>query len=179
MHSAIEELARVMPPPSGGGDPVDWSEVQQSSGIRLPEDYRDFVSLYGGGVLNLAVYLETPPVAGSPSGHLLDSRPGPLPEREVERHPFLQGLDVFPFAKSAHGDAVSWICNIENPNEWEILVFTRQPSGGQRQWTRFACGWGEFLVRLIRYEISSPFSQSEFPGSRPEFVSWKDDRYWE
>jgi hypothetical protein len=117
MNSAAEELVGVMPPPSAGGDAVDWSDVRQGSGIEFPEDYKDFVSLYGDGVLNFAVYLETPPVPGSPSGFLLDSRPGHLPEREVERYPFLRGQDVFPFAKSAHGDAVCWICNFQDPDE--------------------------------------------------------------
>ncbi|WP_229850150.1 SMI1/KNR4 family protein, partial [Streptomyces termitum] len=50
----------------------------RSTGLRLPADYRDFVTLYGGGDLNECLGISTPPVAGSPYGGLL-----PVPPRKI------------------------------------------------------------------------------------------------
>ncbi|MFF1798793.1 hypothetical protein ACFVXQ_32045, partial [Kitasatospora sp. NPDC058263] len=49
VHPAITRLAALLGEPSAPGDTVDWDELAQTTGLRLPADYRDFVALYGGG----------------------------------------------------------------------------------------------------------------------------------
>jgi hypothetical protein len=49
---AIAELLRAVPPPVRPvepGDAVQWGEIQETLGIRLPGDYHDFGLRYGSG----------------------------------------------------------------------------------------------------------------------------------
>ena len=49
--SALEEICHLIPPPirpNNAGH--DWKYVENQLGLRLPSDYKDFVSLYGKGV---------------------------------------------------------------------------------------------------------------------------------
>lgn len=51
MNPYIERLPELVRPPLGGGDYVDWEAFQTEFGFVLPTDFREFMGLYGGGVL--------------------------------------------------------------------------------------------------------------------------------
>jgi hypothetical protein len=52
MTPAIRKLTKILPPPS---QPVeasgDWDEVERTLGTALPDDYKEFISLYGTGFI--------------------------------------------------------------------------------------------------------------------------------
>ncbi|WP_405363504.1 SMI1/KNR4 family protein [Kitasatospora sp. NBC_00085] len=41
-----------MPPHDGSGDIVDWDSVEETLGVPLPSDFRDFVAVYGAGSID-------------------------------------------------------------------------------------------------------------------------------
>lgn len=45
---AVSDIISVIPPPPGHGwRAVDWASVEQSLGLPLPQDYKDFIAVYG------------------------------------------------------------------------------------------------------------------------------------
>ena len=72
MHWAVDELTPIMPPPTCGGDPVDWDALRVDTGWELPADYRDFVAVYGMGAISDSISISTPRFEGYPyEDHLL------------------------------------------------------------------------------------------------------------
>lgn len=69
---AVTRLSALLGAPSSQGDVVDRDELARTTGLRLPADCRDFVTLYGGGELDEYLGVSMPPVAGSPYGGLVD-----------------------------------------------------------------------------------------------------------
>jgi hypothetical protein len=56
MHPVVEQLVAVLVPPEDvasdvAGD-VDWGRAVDVLGTALPQDYRDFLGRYGGGVID-------------------------------------------------------------------------------------------------------------------------------
>jgi hypothetical protein len=52
MHPAVEELRRLVPPPeTPNGADGDWGACERDLGLRLPADYKEFISTYGSGTL--------------------------------------------------------------------------------------------------------------------------------
>lgn len=84
MHPSVARLAGLLPPHPGAGDPVDWDEAARRWGIPIPADYRDFVSVYGGGEINRSLSIALPlEVAQGPRGplHFETRRPSPKAAR--------------------------------------------------------------------------------------------------
>ncbi|WP_405873966.1 SMI1/KNR4 family protein [Streptomyces sp. NBC_00005] len=59
MHPAVERLSGIIPP----GAPRrsrDWPAAEQRLGTPLPEDYKELVETYGGGVFDETIWLLDP-----------------------------------------------------------------------------------------------------------------------
>ncbi|WP_239109979.1 hypothetical protein [Streptomyces anulatus] len=46
-HPAVVRLRELLPPPSSGGDAVDWEQIERTTRPVFPADYREFVSWRG------------------------------------------------------------------------------------------------------------------------------------
>jgi hypothetical protein len=52
MHPAVAELRRLVPPPAHpDGADGDWAACERELQLRLPEDYKEFISAYGSGTI--------------------------------------------------------------------------------------------------------------------------------
>ncbi|KUN68846.1 hypothetical protein AQJ46_19995 [Streptomyces canus] len=157
MHWAVEELGRVMRPPAGGGDTVDWEALRAETGWELPVDYRDFVAVYGLGAIGDSIGILTPAFGGYPyEDHLLHGTEWP-PED-----------GTLTWASNEAGDDFLWTC-VGEPDEWRV-VFRPRNRRGEHQ---YDMGMAEFLLRLVRREIRPPLgAELEFPAT---FVSWREE----
>ncbi|MFJ9845981.1 SMI1/KNR4 family protein [Kitasatospora sp. NPDC101155] len=177
VHPAITRLSALLGEPSALGDTVDWDELARSTGLRLPADYRDFVTLYGGGELDEYLGVSTPPVAGSPYGDLvdgLDFDPREEPTAPTGTAPEdLEKGRLLPFASSANGDVVFWLCDARDPDSWDVVVFKRQPLHGEERWVRFDAGFGDFLLGTLGGTLPNPFSDSGFARPPHAYRNWR------
>lgn len=131
VHTAITRLTALLGELSTPGDTVDWDGLAQTTGLRLPADCRDFVTLYGGGELDEYLGVSTPPVAGSPYGDLVDGldfdpREEPVPPAGTASED-MEERRLLPFARSATGEVAFWLCDARDPDSWDVVVFKRQP----------------------------------------------------
>lgn len=83
-HPAVARLYQLLTPPATGGDVVDWEEIERTTGLAFPADYREFVGSYGGGETDAYLSVSTPPVPGSPYGDLLDRVNPAITDRDRE-----------------------------------------------------------------------------------------------
>lgn len=175
-HPAVARLRESLPPPISGGDAVVWEEVERTTRLVLPADYREFVESYGGGEIDEYLSVSTPPVPGSAYGDLLDRVDPALSDRDREELgallPGSAGPSLLPFADSASSDVAFWLRD-GAPDDWRVAVFRRQAPHGMNRWTVFAGGMASFLVAVMTGEVS-PFSERLPAGDRHEFVSWRN-----
>ncbi|MFD7986771.1 SMI1/KNR4 family protein [Kitasatospora indigofera] len=177
VHPAITQLSAVLGEPITPGDIVDWEELTRTTGLRLPADYRDFVTLYGGGELDEYLGISTPPVAGSPYGDLVDGLDfDPREEPAVLAGTAPKDLEegrLLPFAGSANSDVVFWLCDSQDPDSWDVVVFKRQPLYGEDRWVRFEAGLGDFLLGTLCGTLPNPFSDSGFARPPHVYRNWR------
>jgi hypothetical protein len=172
-HPAIARLRELLPAPASGGDPVDWSEIEQTVGLALPADYREFVETYGGGEIDEYMCVLTPPVPGSPYGELLDRITPVLSDLEDLRA--LLPPDVvpplWPFADLGEGDVAFWLRE-GAPDDWRVAVWQRQIAYGDNRWKVFDGGMAAFLLAVLTGQIA-PFSDELSDTDQHEFKSWR------
>lgn len=105
---------------------MDRDELARTTGLRLPADCRDFVTLYGGGELDEYLGVSMPPVAGSPYGGLvdgLDFDPREEPVALVGTNPEdVEKGGFFP-ARSSNVDVVFRLCDARDPDSWDIVAW--------------------------------------------------------
>ncbi|MEU0786107.1 SMI1/KNR4 family protein [Streptomyces sp. NPDC006173] len=59
MHPAVERLTEIIPPDAARRS-RDWAAAEQQLGTPLPEDYKELVETYGGGVFDETIWLLDP-----------------------------------------------------------------------------------------------------------------------
>ncbi|GAA1009021.1 hypothetical protein STXM2123_3728 [Streptomyces sp. F-3] len=174
-HPAVARLRELLPPPVSGGDVVDWEEIERTTRLTFPDDYREFVETYGGGEIDEYLSVSTPPVPGSAYGDLLDRVDPALSDRDREELGSLLpgGLlpPLLPFADSASSDVAFWLRE-GAPNNWRVAVFRRQTPYGKNHWTVFDGGMAWFLVAVLTGEVN-PLSERLSVENQYVFVSWR------
>ena len=175
---ALRALRGLVSPPVVGGVTVDWDELYEGTGVRLPDDYREFVAAYGGGEFNSYMAVIIPPAEGYPYGGQWYGVPELIDlEAHVDVPVWLHGVKVLSYAGDADGDEVFWTCAAEDPNAWGTLVYKRQHKAREDPWKRFSMGMVDFWSALFRGEIESPFSSGSFPGGNPTYKNWRESDY--
>jgi hypothetical protein len=180
LHWAIRELNDLVPPPEGGGDSISWEAHFPGLPAGLPEDYRNFISMYGGGTLD--GYL----IVASPAMELANRSAVPKMEDALLRPIDLKYLGsysdtpasmrLFPFAFSGSSDAVYWHRDSDDPNSWRVFVRMRHPAPRENAWRFYDFGAVEFMVRWLRSDIENPFGSDEFPTGDPSYENWREWR---
>ncbi|MCT4352613.1 SMI1/KNR4 family protein [Streptomyces sp. Je 1-79] len=172
-HRAVARLREVLPPPVSGGDSIDWQEIQRTTGLTLPVDYREFVESYGGGEIDEYLSISTPPVPGSAYGDLLDRTDPALshPEHLLALLPGSELPSLLPFADSASSDVAFWLCE-GAPDDWPVAIFRRQTPYGMNRWTVFDGGMASFCVAVLTGKVN-PFSERLSAEDRHEFLTWR------
>ncbi len=178
MDEAVERLREIMPTPPEGGDVIDWEREQAESGVRLPADYRDFVVVYGGGVINRHLQIHTPRVPGSLICGALSWPPAERGEFDLEwlsrTAPGADPLRLLQFGATDDGDEVLWARSDGSPEDWRVLVFLRDPLR-ENPWTLFDGGMARFVLALVSGELTAPppFDSPVFPGNPPTYLGWR------
>jgi hypothetical protein len=166
-------LSRIMPPPA---NPVEaggsWSYVEERLGVELPEDFKDFIQLYGSGRIDRFVSVLNP-FSTRPTLNLLEQSTRQLDalrelhdyfgeQNPFELYPTAGGL--LPVAITDNGDVIHWLTS-GNPADWTIVVNeARSPD-----YEQFACNLTAFLEGLlVKSIICRALPSSAFNGT-PEF----------
>ena len=177
---SIDALVDILPPPI---HPIDnlltgWSDIEAQLGASLPDDYKAFNQIYGGGFIGR--FLEPfVPVSEIKGVRLVEEalatnrRLQEWKEREgVAACPyslFPQDGGLLAWGHTVNGDTLSWLTE-GDPNSW-IVVVGSMPV--MPEYYRYDVNMTDFLVRILTRELRCPLFPSKFPPKKPLFEqSW-------
>jgi hypothetical protein len=87
---SIESLSRrLMPPQSPADSRGDWDSVENAIGVSLPDDFKDFINMYGSGTIGEFLTVLNP----------FSIRPGLSLIDESKRQ-----LDILHYLQSSRGE---------------------------------------------------------------------------
>jgi hypothetical protein len=161
MHPAVEKLRRLVPPPVGPiGADGDWAACEREMGLRLPEDYKEFISAYGGGTLCRLFEISSP--FSSPLLWRTGVRDwwvrwaeiydcfGEVPRAlPYPRYPAIPGL--LPWGTYGTADVLSWY-TAGSPDQWRVVYDDREEGFVEVPGLSFA----GFLVAALKGTVPLP-----------------------
>jgi len=163
----IENLIKAVPPPAATFEAFvgPWEEVEAELGTALPQDYKDFVRLYGRGYfmqfLGVAV-----PRSRNPNTRLELRVP-----RTSEAFRTFAGSEELPypiwpapgglisFGSTDNGDELFWLAQ-GPPSDWRVVVWGR----GLLEFEVFDCDLTDFLAGLATGTLLPKDFPEDLPG---------------
>jgi len=182
----IENLIKAVPPPAEPGDPFTgpWEPVEAELGTALPQDYKDFVRVYGHGYFMQFLGIDVP----------RSRNPNMRLERQVRlvcdglrqvghlAHPLWpERGGLLPFGGTDNGDTLLWLTR-GAPEEWRVVVLSGDSFG---EIEILDCDLTDFLAGLATGETQPkdlphdllPCEHMFIPHSRPPerivHVTWR------
>lgn len=164
----IGNLIKVVPPPA---EPFEaflgtWELIEGNLGTPLPQDYKDFVRLYGSGYFleflrvkvprsrNPNVRLETYIPRFCRELRALDDLPHPAWPAEG---------GMIPFGSTDNGDYLLWIAR-GAPDDWPVAIWNVRDG----DFEVIECDLTDFLAGLASGEIATEMFPSDLlPCDRP------------
>ncbi|CAM3911786.1 SMI1/KNR4 family protein [Kibdelosporangium persicum] len=173
----IDALLRVMPNDHGADERVDWAAAEARLGTSLPDDYRAFMAVYGGGAIDNLIILPPLPTdnswSGSISEHTKQLRDLWDTEGGVPGVP--PGANqVLSWGTGCNANELGWLVTGLDPNLWPVVVWRRHESP---PWALFECGMAEFIRRLMTAEFDEcPLSDLSLWGRVGSFVHHREQQ---
>lgn len=173
---ALTELLSVLSPPNmplERPDPANWQEVEKALGTQLPEDYKQFLEVFGTGRIDRFLWVYSP-VSKNPFLNLFNERDECAATAFALKRDF--GLELLPFpaypelggllpwAGTDNGDRLYWLTG-GKPDAWPIVVApAREP-----EYQRFSMSMTSFLARTLRKRLVCQIFPENFPTEAPRF----------
>ena len=182
MSPSLQRLVSLVPPPQtpvATGSPEDWQEVETEIGARLPQDFKNYISVYGAGQwadffgIRDPFYQWTHPQASKSWRQWMETRLGGLEEMRrkwpndtapFKPHPAPEGLLAFGY--DDNGGTLCWQMRGE-PDAWPIICLDPNLS---QEYDAFAMSLTEFLASLMAQQIVPvTYPADFFPIPQPAF----------
>ncbi|CAM5444225.1 MULTISPECIES: SMI1/KNR4 family protein [Streptomyces] len=173
MHPAVTRLIEIVPPGTARRT-RDWNAVERALGTPLPEDYKELVEVYGGGVFDETVWLFDPECPDEDYnlvaqfaerekvlGRLWQTEPKPA---ELDR----PGTRVLPWAYiEDSGAMLYWLAGPgQSPDEWTVMF----NEGRGPEWEHHATQCAPFLLAVLTGESESAYFP-DLPADSHQFDS--------
>ncbi|MEU7044429.1 SMI1/KNR4 family protein [Streptomyces varsoviensis] len=152
--------------------------MESALGARLPEDYKQIVEAYGGGVFDETIWLLEPDCADEDYDLVAQQKErdevfaelwgvGEPKPAELEA----DGARVIPWAAiEGSGHYLYWLVRPgQQPEEWTVML----NEGRGPEWERHPLGCAEFLVGVLAGEVESRYFP-DFPVEPHQFDSNDD-----
>lgn len=171
MTNPFTRLLEIAPAPSQPRH-KDWGAVERTLAVELPDDYKEFIGVYGGSYWDDYLYVLEP---DCPNKHydLLKWAKYQFKDLEdlwtVEKKPEeleTEGSVVIPWATTDNGECLYWLVLPDvGPNEWTIMA---NEARGPR-WEHHSASCTQFLASALTGELRSNILSSLFPLATHEF----------
>lgn len=165
----IETLIKVMQPPinpSETGKMENWIDLEKRLGIKLPNDYKEYISTYGTGRIDDFLWVLNP-FSKYSNANLIDDIEhfqwayGELRKEFPEdypRPPFPENDSLITWGETDNGDYLFWIYDKnQDPNEWKIGITDM----GDGEYL-FDMNMSTFLEKLVKNEIQTDAFPEDF-----------------
>ncbi|WP_030390130.1 SMI1/KNR4 family protein [Streptomyces sp. NRRL S-241] len=170
MSNALARLLEIVPAPSRCRD-KDWGEVERALSVELPDDYKEFIDVYGGSNWDDYLYVLEP---DCPNKHydLLKWAKYQFEDLQdlwtVEKKPTeleTEGSVLIPWATTDNGECLYWLVlpGVE-ANEWTVMA-----NEVSDRWEHYPVSCTQFLASVLTGELQSNVLSSLFPLATHEF----------
>lgn len=166
----LRQLVAMVPPPSAGTI-VDWDAVGEVYPHGFPDDYRQFMCVYGEGVFDSFINVD------APISEVYPNDPGMAGETAnakyaAEEQDFGSPDLLIGWGATVDADILCWLANDPDPNRWTTIIWRRHWAPPE-SWQIFDCGMVELLGRYVRREIPNfNIPDLRYEGSR--FIHLRD-----
>jgi hypothetical protein len=176
LHPAIPALIELMPPPEDAGEQIDWRAVEDAWGTSFPDDYRDFMAVYGSGSINGYLFIGAP-YDPAPEDHYtmsLTELSAVVPyaneftDEQQSVYPEPNGL--ISWMTNSQSDHAFWRVDGNNPGKWSTVVLSR----GSVSWLEFDLGMADFLLKLLTADFPKEPMGGSSAGRVPKFLTWRE-----
>jgi hypothetical protein len=151
---------------------TDWGSVEVKLGFSLPQDYKEFVSIYGSGSIDGFLWVLNP-ICKNPNLNLFDEAKSRLDaQRRFSKefgvttpyplNPESDGL--FPWGITDNGDVLYWICQ-GSASAWKVVISDSRSS----RWQMVDAGFGELLNGVLLKDLTIACFPPDFPSPTPKF----------
>jgi len=157
--------------PSDAPHPSAWPSVELELAVRLPDDYKEYIEIYGSGGIDGFLWIFNP-FSGNEN---LNLKRQVVRQRQVladlrsqgEALPYdafpLQG-GILPFGVTDNGDVLFWKTE-RRADDWTVVVNeSRSPA-----WERFDLSMCGFLQGVLAGQVRCNIFPRTFPGPSPLF----------
>ncbi|MBK6010280.1 hypothetical protein [Streptomyces sp. MBT53] len=164
----LARLASLAGPPSAGGDVLDWNGLSGRYPRGFPDDYKEFMRVYGQGLFDDFLGV-VPPVS-----EVYPNDPGAnvegitvTAELTGEEEDYDAPELLVGWGYTAEADLLCWRADSPDPDEWGTVIWRRQWAVPEC-WSHFDCGMVELLRRFAAREISEDWTLDDlcYAGSR-------------
>jgi hypothetical protein len=151
-------LSQILLPPSM---PIEtsgsWDNVENQLGTKLPQDYKDFIEVFGSGIIGRFVTVLNP-FSSRPGLNLIVQSKLQLAALSVLRDNFSEpnpyklypaNGGLLPVAITDNGDVVHWLTT-EDVTGWTMVVNEARSPDFQH----FACNLTTFLAGILNKSIT-------------------------
>ncbi|WP_181188176.1 SMI1/KNR4 family protein [Actinopolyspora mortivallis] len=169
MSSCVGRLKRLLPPPEEAAGAVDWNVVEESLGVRLPSDYKEFMDTYGGGTIEdfLIIYRFADNIEGTLEIWRNEMWRVRYFWDEVPEWVILEEKweNILPWANTVDDDVCYLLMEPrEDPEQW--CVVSRDED---MDWSVFEGSMVEFLEEVVAGRRRESWMPYNFPGEEPWF----------
>lgn len=176
--TALSELGKLMNPPALPLEAdVEWGAVEAALSATLPQDYKDFIGMYGSGSINGFLTILNPAASDDHRNLFKQLEVSRADADRVSEYfstlvaggpPLLYGLypergGFLPWGRAGNGRWCDWMTSDDPPDTWFAAV--RVENG----YTSYNAPFAEFLVGLLT-DCFPAFAQEMYPWPEPEFV---------
>ena len=167
MFERLKSLLTIPDNAINTGDTMQWIETEKKLGIKLPNDYKEFIDTYGTGIIaNFLIVFS--PFSTNENMNLFSQlnmyRDSYLILKEsypkdftYEIFPNERGL--LPWGMSENGDVLSWTVS-QNSQDWKIIIDGR--SGDFFEYNGLIT---KFLYSILTKNLVSPVFPEDFPDN--------------
>ncbi|GAB7532015.1 hypothetical protein PS3A_44300 [Pseudomonas sp. 3A(2025)] len=164
MIEVLANLTQILSPPSVTSH-KDWSGFEVKENLYLPADYKEFISVYGGGVIDDFLWVLSPfannrNLSFEKSKYFQESYLEVKKELPADypRPKYPSQGSFIPWAVTDNGETLVWIVE-GKPESWGVAVH----SSDQGCEEVYNIGCVEFILKILRREISSSILPVQFP----------------
>ncbi|PXW72727.1 SUKH superfamily protein [Loktanella sp. PT4BL] len=166
----LSRIVELLPPPTNTSEQGrgNWGALPEEFGGRFPDTYVDFVSTYGTGSIGAFLWVLNP-FSKNSSLHLDQARYfrdayQSLQEDFPQYYP-RKPNDFLPWAFTDNGDAIVWVTDDGDPNEWHVCVQSSDPAQEEMTYLNTQ----DFLEALLEKRLTSSILPMDFLVSEKAF----------
>lgn len=126
MKNDMQRLIALLPPPAAPTlVDVDWNAVESELQVVLPDDYKQFISIYGLVDIGNTLYVMHPKQTGSSfREQMIQLLSDTIRQGEPVPHPlYPASRGLLPVIQTDNDQLVCWITDEGNPNEWRTFFW--------------------------------------------------------